>query len=148
MNRRLPTVLALLSLVPVGARAARPASMEPAPKPAQAAANANVQRRSDTYFNLTMGHLYEQEYEESSKAADADRAIDYYKKAYALDPDSAAIGEELAEMYFVSQRSAEAIAEMQNILQRDPNVPPRAGCWRGSTCASWATDRRGAAEPQ
>jgi tetratricopeptide (TPR) repeat protein len=123
MNKRVPAALALLSLVSIGvwAAPARPAYTEPAPKPAQAAASADAQRRSDIYFNLTMGHLYEQEYEESSKAADADKAIDYYKKAYALDPNSAAIGEELAEMYFVSQRSAEAITEVQNILKRDSN---------------------------
>ena len=120
MKRRLPTALALLSLISIGVWAVRPSYSEPAPKPAQAA-NSDTQRRSDTYFNLTMGHLYQQEYEESSKAADADRAIDYYKKANALDPNSETIGEELAEMYFVSQRSAEAIAEVQNILKRDPS---------------------------
>ncbi len=73
-----------------------------------------------------MGHLYAQEYEESSRSADADRAIDFYKKAYALDPSSNVIGEQLAEMYFASQRTPEAIAEVQTILRRDPsNVSSR-----------------------
>jgi tetratricopeptide (TPR) repeat protein len=129
MNRRLPSAFALLLLTSLGvysASAARPASSDPAPKKGQAASTPETQRRADIYFNLMMGHLYSQEYQESSKAADADRAIEYYKKAYALDPTSAAIGEELAEMYFVSQRSAEAITEVQNILKRDPdNVASR-----------------------
>jgi len=73
-----------------------------------------------------MGHLYEQEYEESSQSADADRAIDFYKRAYALDPTSDVIGEQLAEMYFASQRTPEAINEVQSILRRDPsNVSSR-----------------------
>lgn len=121
MKRHLPVAVAFLSLIPFSLRAARPASSEPAPKAAQAGTTTETQRRSDIYFNLTMGHLFEQEYEESSKIADADRAIDYLKKAYALDPNSTVIGEELAEVYFVSQRSAEAITEVQNILKRDPN---------------------------
>lgn len=127
MNRRLPFIFAL-TLLSAGlcaasalAASAAPMPAAPASEPAQKASSADAQRRADIYFNLTMGHLSEQEYEQSSKAADADRAIDYYKKAYALDPNSAAIGEELAEMYFVSQRSAEAVAEVQNILKRDPN---------------------------
>ncbi len=73
-----------------------------------------------------MGHLYEQEYGESSQSADADRAIDFYKRAYALDPSSDVIGEQLAEMYFMSQRTPEAIDEVQSILRRDPsNVSSR-----------------------
>ena len=73
-----------------------------------------------------MGHLYEQEYAESSQSADADRAIDFYKRAYALDPASEVIGEQLAEMYFASQRTPDAINEVQSILRRDPsNVSSR-----------------------
>ena len=86
--------------------------------------------RPRSTYDLTMGHLYEQEYGESSKGADADRAIDFYKKAYALDPSSAVIGEQLAEMYFMSQRTPEAINEVQNVLRArsvKPGVPPSAG---------------------
>ena len=121
MNRRLPTALALLSLMPFGVWTILPAYTQPSPIPPQGANSADVQRKSDIYFNLTMGHLFEQEYEESSKAGDADRAIDFFKKAYAGDPNSTTIGEQLAEMYFISQRSAEAITEVQSILKRDPN---------------------------
>ncbi len=96
MNGRLASAVALLVLSSTGAWA----SPSAAPAPAQTASPADVNRRAETYFNLTMGHLYEQAYEESSQAADADRAIDFYKKAYALDPSSGVIGEQLAEMYF------------------------------------------------
>jgi tetratricopeptide (TPR) repeat protein len=73
-----------------------------------------------------MAHLYEVDYETSSKSEDANRAIDFYKKAYALDPNSPVIGEQLAEMYFVAQRIRDAVTEAQQILRRDPaNLPTR-----------------------
>ena len=68
-----------------------------------------------------MGHLYEEDFRSSSQKQDADRAVDYYKKAYALDPSSVVIGEELAEMYFISQQLLDAITEAQSVLKRDPN---------------------------
>jgi tetratricopeptide (TPR) repeat protein len=82
--------------------------------------------RADAYYNFTMGHVYEQQYENTSKAEYATQAIDFYKKAYALDPKSPVIGERLAEMYWKAQRMHDAVAEAQQILKRDPNdVPTR-----------------------
>jgi tetratricopeptide (TPR) repeat protein len=82
--------------------------------------------RADAYYNFTMGHVYEQQYENTSKAEYATQAIDFYKKAYALDPKSPVIGERLAEMYWKAQRIHDAVAEAQEILKRDPNdVPTR-----------------------
>jgi tetratricopeptide (TPR) repeat protein len=82
--------------------------------------------RADAYYNFTMGHVYEQQYENTSKAEYATQAIDFYKKAYTLDPKSPVIGERLAEMYWKAQRVHDAVAEAQEILKRDPNdVPTR-----------------------
>jgi tetratricopeptide (TPR) repeat protein len=82
--------------------------------------------RADAYYNFTMGHVYEQQYENTSKPEYATQAIDFYKKAYALDPKSPVIGERLAEMYWKAQRQHDAVAEAQEILKRDPNdVPTR-----------------------
>jgi tetratricopeptide (TPR) repeat protein len=82
--------------------------------------------RADAYFDYTMGHIYEQQYENTSKAEYASQAIEFYKKAYALDPKSPVIGEHLAEMYWKAQRVRDAIAEAQQILKREPNdVPTR-----------------------
>jgi tetratricopeptide (TPR) repeat protein len=77
--------------------------------------------RADAYFNYTMGHIYEQQYEATSNADYATKAIDAYKKAYALDPKSPVIGERLAEMYWKAQRTKEAETEAKDILKRDPN---------------------------
>src|ERR1700676_1313535 len=57
------------------------------PRPAQSPS------RADAYYNFTMGHIYEQQYEATSKAEYATQAIEAYKKAYALDPKSPVIGE-------------------------------------------------------
>src|SRR5580704_16293720 len=82
--------------------------------------------RADAYYAFTMGHVYEQQYENTSKPEFATQAIDFYKKAYALDPKSPVIGERLAEMYWKARRERDAILEAQEILKRDPNdVPTR-----------------------
>ncbi len=77
--------------------------------------------RADAYFNYTMGHFYEQQFESTSRSEYATQAIDFYKKAYALDPKSPIIGERLAEMYWKAQRNREAEAEALQILKRNPN---------------------------
>jgi len=77
--------------------------------------------RADAYYNYTIGHIYELQYEASSNPEYATKAIDAYKKAYALDPKSPVIGERLAEMYWKAQRTREAESEAKQILKRDPN---------------------------
>ncbi len=68
-----------------------------------------------------MAHLYQQQYINSNSSDDANKALDLYKKAYALDPSSQVIGEQLSEMYYLSQRIADAVKEAQDILKRDPS---------------------------
>ncbi len=88
--------------------------------------SANDSARADAYYNFTMGHIYEQQYEATSNADYATKAIEAYKKAYALDAKSQVIGERLAEMYWKAQRIHDAVAEAQEILKRDPdNVQSR-----------------------
>ncbi len=82
---------------------------------------ATTTSRADAYFNYTMGHIAEQQYEQTSRGEYATQAIEYYKKAYALDPKSPVIGERLAEMYWKAQRVHEAESEAQALLKRDPN---------------------------
>ncbi len=76
--------------------------------------------RADAYFNYTMGHLAEKQYEETNRSEYATQAIECYKKAYALDPKSPVIGERLAEMYWKAQRVHEAELEAQSLLKRNP----------------------------
>jgi tetratricopeptide (TPR) repeat protein len=78
-------------------------------------------QRAQVYYNVTMGHLYAQEFESSGHAEDAAKAIDFYKKAYAIDPSSPEIGEDLAEVYFLAHRSREAVSEATEIIKRNPD---------------------------
>ena len=90
------------------------------------AAEGKPSDRADAYYDFTMGHVYEQQFENTSKPDYATQAIDFYKKAYALDPKSPVIGERLAEMYWKARREHDAVVEAQEILKRDPNdVPTR-----------------------
>ena len=77
--------------------------------------------RAEAYYNFTIGHIYEQQYEATSNAEYATKAIEAYKKAYALDPKSPVIGERLAEMYWKAQRTRDAVNEAHEILKRDPD---------------------------
>ena len=77
--------------------------------------------RAEAYYNFTMGHIYEQQYEATSHPEYATQAIEAYKKAYTLDPKSPVIGERLAEIYWKAQRTHEAVTEAQEILKRNPD---------------------------
>ena len=85
------------------------------------AADSKLTPRADAYYQFTMGHLYEMEYEQSNQPEAASKAIEAYKKAYALDPKSPIIGEHLAEMYWKSQRVRDAVNEATEILKHDPD---------------------------
>jgi len=85
-----------------------------------AASAAPSSSRADAYFNYTMGHIAEQQYEATSRSEYATQSIEYYKKAYALDPKSPVIGERLAEMYWKAQRVHDAELEAQALLKRNP----------------------------
>jgi Flp pilus assembly protein TadD len=87
------------------------------PEPPAAATSS----RADAYFDFTMGHIAEQQYEATSRSEYATQAIEYYKKAYALDPKSPVIGERLAEMYWKAQRVHDAELEAQSLLKRNPD---------------------------
>ncbi len=119
---------ALFLLLPAGVLAAPQSTQPPAPAAStDSSTQANPpappssgDTRADAYYDFTMGHTYEQMYEMSSRSEDADKAIDFYKKAFELDPTSDVIGEQLAEMYFQAQRIRDAVLEAQAIIQRDP----------------------------
>ena len=78
-------------------------------------------KRAEAYYDYTMGHIMEEQYQSTSQEDYATRAIDYYKKAYVLDPESPVIGERLAEMYWESQRVHDAELEALGSLKANPN---------------------------
>jgi tetratricopeptide (TPR) repeat protein len=128
MNLRHITLAAVLTGVAASvAMAQAPQAQSTDPKAATSTKDSlSDSTRAEAYYNFTIGHIYEQQYEATSSAEYATKSIEAYKKAYALDPKSQVIGERLAEMYWKAQRIHDAVAEAQEILKRDPdNVQSR-----------------------
>ncbi len=127
MKTRYLAVIPLMVLVSFGGAVTargQQASSTPGTPAAQVSPASDADRRAEIYYDVAMGHLYGEQYAASSRGEDATQAIDFYKKAYALDPSSPVIGEQLAEMYFLAQRIRDAVAEAQQILSRKPDDLP------------------------
>jgi tetratricopeptide (TPR) repeat protein len=77
--------------------------------------------RADVYYNFLMGHLDEQQFEMTGQEDQADKSIDFYKKALAIEPNSPAIMERLAEIYAKSQHIRDAVIEAQAALKLEPD---------------------------
>lgn len=100
-----------------------------APKTADSSSDASGTRanpgdqgtRGDVYYYFTLGHVDEQQYELTGRAELATQAIEAYKKALELAPDSPVIRERLAEIYAKSQRMRDAVEQAQATLKADPN---------------------------
>jgi predicted Zn-dependent protease len=75
---------------------------------------------TEAYYDFSMGHYYAQRYQVTSQSEDANKDIDFYKKAFVLDSGSQQIGDELAEIYFQSQHIRDAVTEAQSMLAKDP----------------------------
>ncbi|HEY4710550.1 MAG TPA: tetratricopeptide repeat protein [Candidatus Acidoferrales bacterium] len=76
---------------------------------------------ADAYYYFTVGHLQEEEYELNTSADMANQSIDSYKKALAIEPNSAVILERLAEIYAKSQHIRDAVVQAQAALKIDPD---------------------------
>lgn len=99
-------------------------AQNPVPPPSVPQQSPKVTARAEAYYNFTMGHIFEQQYEQTGAGEYATRAIESYKKAYAVDPQSPIIGERLAEMYWKAQRIHDAVTEANQVLKRNPDDLP------------------------
>ena len=89
--------------------------------PSAPASQDEIATHAEAYYDFVMGHYFAQEFQISSHAEDVNKAIDFLKRAFALDPNSQQIGDELAEIYYQSQRIRDAVSEAQSILAKDPD---------------------------
>ncbi len=125
---RISLTVAGIALLALSARAqdAKPVT-EGKPASSQAPANASghgdSNRKSDAYFNFTMGHAEEEEFELTGRSENANEAVDYYKKALELDPESSVIIERLAETYAKSQHIQDAVQEAEAAIKANPDNP-------------------------
>jgi tetratricopeptide (TPR) repeat protein len=93
-------------------------SLTPAPVPVKPLTDSS---HADAYYYFTMGHLEEQEFELNASADVAAQSVESYKKALALEPNSAVILERLAEIYAKSQHIRDAVLQAQEALKIDPD---------------------------
>lgn len=118
-------LLALMGLclaAPLSAAAQQAPAQKSAPEAAQKLApQGDADRQGEAYFNFSMGHYYEELYEDSGRSEHSNLSIEHYKKAYAIQPRINVIGERLAEMYYKAHRIRDAVLELQSIIQRDPD---------------------------
>lgn len=113
----------MLTMAIAGLLAAPVASAQAAAQaqPSAAQSSAAQPSQGDAYYYFTLGHLLEIQYENTSSADAATEAIDDYKKALEINPDSAVIKERLAEIYAKSQHIRDAVVQAQEALKIDPN---------------------------
>ena len=75
-------------------------------------------KRAEAYADFMIGHLAERQFETTGKPEEAQEAVEYYKKALALDSD-ASITERLAEVYAAMERTSDAIRTAKAALEQD-----------------------------
>ena len=114
---------------PVIGQPDNPVTDSPAPKsaansdkaPAPPLSPADDTARGDAYYYFMLGHLDEQQFEAAGKTELANRAIDSYKKALELAPNSPVIMERLAEVRAKAQQLREAVDQARAVLKIDPD---------------------------
>ena len=119
--QRIGTILAIV-LCATGAAAQTVAPVSQTSKSSSSSlySQTDQSKRAEAYADFMLGHLAEQQFDETGKSELAGQAIEYYQKAHALDSD-AAITERLAEVYAASQRTDEAIRQAKSALEQDPD---------------------------
>ncbi len=79
-------------------------------------------KKADAYYTFAMAHLYgELASAYGNRGEYVNKAIDFYKEAMKLDPDSSYIGEELAELYVQTQQLERATTQANELIKANPN---------------------------
>ncbi len=97
------------------------AADSPAAAGGQSAAKAKTPDRAAAYYHFALAHMYEEEMATYGRSELANKAIEEYHAAIDADPASAYLTSGLAELYAKTDHIADAVAEAQGIIKRDPN---------------------------
>ena len=91
--------------------------------PAQTSGAAAAQDdRASAYYNFAMGHMYgELASTYGYRSEYVDKAIEHYKAALKSDPGAGFVSEELTDLYIQSGKLADAVAEAEEMLKRNPD---------------------------
>ena len=99
----------------------RPVAPPAAAQAASGATSAPASANADAYYNYAMAHLYAEEAAKfGGRAQFVNQAIEYYKKAMALDPSATVIAEELAEFYMRAGNAEKAVDLANSLIKDNP----------------------------
>jgi tetratricopeptide (TPR) repeat protein len=77
--------------------------------------------KAAAYYHYTMGHLYgELAGSYGSRGDYLNKAVDHYRQALKLDPNSGYLAEELSDLYLQSNRLREGVSEAEESLKQNP----------------------------
>jgi tetratricopeptide (TPR) repeat protein len=82
---------------------------------------ASVERQANAYANFILGHISQENFEDTGDQSYADQAIALYKSALTFDPGAVDIRLKMAETYAESQRLRDAVETAQAILKDHPD---------------------------
>ena len=110
--------------LPAQDTAAKPGSGAKAPSTPDAGATQSIPSvadRAKAYFHAAMAGIYENQAFSTGEPAYVRHAIEEYKAALDADPGSAELNDELADLYYRTDRMSDAQALVTNLLKKDPN---------------------------
>ena len=78
--------------------------------------------RASAYYNFAMGHMYsELAANYGYRSEYVDKAIEHYRAALKSDPGAGFVSEELTDLYIQAGKLADAVAEAEEMLKRNPD---------------------------
>jgi tetratricopeptide (TPR) repeat protein len=96
-----------------------------APRATAPTSTSTTANHAQALYYFTLGHMqelqFQEQYEATGKVDLSSDAIDSYKKALALEPNSPVIMERLAEVEAASQRIRDAVTQAQDVLKIAPD---------------------------
>ena len=103
------------------AQAAPPNAPKANAAPSQANTNATESDRAQAYYHMAMASVYEDDAISDGRSDEVNKAVEEYKMALNADPDSAELGDGLADLYFRAGRVHDAEVTARTLLKSSPN---------------------------
>jgi tetratricopeptide (TPR) repeat protein len=112
--------LAVVSLAAMPTAAAWAQTVPATPSPS-ATPSTPTQDRARAYYHAGLASIYEEQAVNTGQSEFVAQAIDQYKNALNADPNSPALNDALADLYFRGGKSHEAESTARNLLKTSPD---------------------------
>jgi len=81
---------------------------------------AEAPNRGQAYYHYSLAHLYVELAQAYNRQDYLTKAVEQYKLAMKFDPNSSHLNSELAELYFQTGRTSDAMDELEEVIKRSP----------------------------